>query len=162
MIVRAQQDLIVDQEVLISYGASSNTPIWRCLFSYGFVPSVDDIYEHNVVEIVLDDYFRFEVSPTEIPFELVQYQAQKLGLAGDNPEDVEFSPGIGKAIVEKLRDCAKQLEVNAGNDDSRESGIQSPDSMPQETMELINSLNESHRRTLLACAGGLQEYSENE
>ncbi|CAJ1937858.1 unnamed protein product [Cylindrotheca closterium] len=162
MIVRAKQDLTVDEEVLISYGASSTTPIWRCLFSYGFVPSVDDIYEYNVVEIALDDYYRFEVSPTEIPFELVQYQAKKQGIAVDNPEDIEFTPEIGKAIVEQLRDCAKRLEVSQGSRGSMESRIRSTDSMPQETMELINLLKESHRRTLLACAGGLQEYLENE
>ncbi|KAL3936570.1 MAG: hypothetical protein SGBAC_008139 [Bacillariaceae sp.] len=158
MIVRARQDLAVDQEVLISYGTTSTAPIWRCLFSYGFVPSVDEVYQHNVVEIVLDDYYRVEVSPTEIPFELVQYQAQQLGLTGENAEDVEFTPEIGKAIVEQLRDCAKQSELNQGNDNNPKS----LDSIPQETMELINALKESRRRTLLACAGGLQEYLDNE
>jgi hypothetical protein len=149
MVVRALRDILVDEEVFIHYG-SSTMPVWKCLFSYGFIPSVGDVYEHNVADILVDDY-RFEVSPTEIPFELVQYQAQKLGF---KDEDVEFSPKIGREIVEQLVDSAKILE--------RKNVEVSSSTISFETLQLVSNLRESHRRTLLACAGGLRDYIQGQ
>ena len=122
------------------------------LFSYGFVPSVEDIFEFFSAEILVDNY-RFEVSPTEIPFELVQYQAQKLG-ADNNSENIEFTPDIGLAIVKELVTSAKEL------DDEGKPNNQSQHS--KTTQQLIDSLRESHRRTLLACAGGLQDFIDQQ
>lgn len=151
MMVRALRDMGTDEEVTIHYG-SATMPVWKCLFSYGFVPPIEGIYEHNTAEIFVDN-FRFEVSPTEIPFELVQYQAQKLGC--EDIENVEFTPEIGNAIVKQLEVCASSLLEEEDDDDS--SGAP-----PQDAQQLIKSLKESHRRTLLACAGGLREFVEGQ
>ena len=123
------------------------------LFSYGFVPSVEDIFEFFTAEILVDNY-RFEVSPTEIPFELVQYQAKKLGGDNDSTENIEFTPDIGLAIVKELVTSAKALnEERKPNKESQHS---------KTTQQLIDSLRESHRMTLLACAGGLQDYIDQQ
>eukprot|EP00980_Cylindrotheca_fusiformis_P018458 scaffold6103_cov116-Cylindrotheca_fusiformis.AAC.4 len=146
MMVRTLRNMEAGEEVYIHYG-SATMPVWKCLFSYGFVPSGEDVYEHNCAEIVVDQY-RFEVSPTEIPFELVQYQAQKMGY--ENLENVEFTPEIGNAIVKELQSSARALEQATQTD------------IPTETLQLVNRLIESHRRTLLACAGGLTEFMEGQ
>ena len=95
----------------------------------------------------------------------MQYQAQKLGLIGDNLEDVEFTPEIGEAIIKQLRDSAMDLEVRKSSEsisvkEKNDSDL-NDESLPIETMGLIPQLREAHRRTLLACAGGLQEYLDN-
>jgi hypothetical protein len=151
MVVRAVRDIEADEEVMIHYG-SATMPVWKSLFSYGFVPSVEEIYEHNAAEIVVDNY-RFEVSPTEIPFELVQYQAQKLGY--EDLENVEFTPEIGHAIVKELEASASALVEESATEDD-------PVVSSQETLQLVSSLKESHRRTLLTCAGGLREFVEEQ
>ena len=122
---------------------------------------MEDIYEHFTAEIIVDNY-RFEVTPTEIPFELVQYQAQKLGTGCDddddaNYENVEFTPDIGLAIVNELLNSAKEL---GRFNEERKTKNQSEFS--KTTEQLIQSLKESHRRTLLTCAGGLQDYVEQQ
>lgn len=130
------------------YGDVSYGVFFLSLLSYGFVPSVDDIYEHYEAGIVVDNN-RFEVTPTEIPFDLVQYVAQSMGI-DDDDEDIEFTPEIGLVIVDKIVTSAKALEAPI-----------SPESnLSKTTHQLVKDLRESHRRTLLACAGGLKDYIE--
>ena len=38
LVVRATRNMAMDEEVLIDYGPSTR-PAWRCLLSYGFVPT---------------------------------------------------------------------------------------------------------------------------
>ena len=153
IVVRAMRDIEQDGEVLISYGTST-MPVWRCLFSYGFVPSVDEMWEHNVAELALKEEDggcqRFEVSPTEIPFELIQYHAR------EDVENVEFTPDIGWAIIDQLTDAAEALGSRSYDNDNAD-GSTSPT-----MLQLVADLRESHRRTLLACAGGLRDFTEGE
>ena len=168
MVVSALRDIDANTEICISYG-SSTIPVWRCLFSYGFVPCVDDIYEHNVADMVTEEGYRFEVSPAEIPFELIQYHAQKnmqksgsiIDEKGDLENYVEFTPEIGHAIVQQLTMNAKALE-GANNNEEESQDDDGKSSLSPVTIQLVNSLRESHRRTFLACAGGLREFLEEQ
>jgi hypothetical protein len=88
LVVRAMRDLRQGDEVLIDYGPSTR-PAWRCLLSYGFVPSNrrilapgesissssssnldDEEDEENVAEVYMDG-IRFEVGPFSIPVDMV-------------------------------------------------------------------------------------------
>jgi hypothetical protein len=149
MVVRAKRAIEADSEVFINYGGSTS-PAWRCLFSYGFVPLSEDIYEDDEAEIILDG-MRIEVGPTEIPFQLVQFEAEKLGMYKEG-EELEFTAEIGQKIVDRIVGAAKDLDKNTltgpGDDDSAAT-------------RSIADLRESNRRTLLACVGGLREFLEN-
>jgi len=147
LVVRALTSIPKQSQVFISYGAASTQPSWRCLFSYGFVPDSTDIYEDDIAELVIDG-IRFEINPSEIPFELVQLEAQRDDTQGSE-DDVVFTPRIGKRIVQYLREAAEDLRQR---NEEETTTIAS---------QLAAKLRESNRRTLLACAGGLQEYIEN-
>ena len=149
MVVRARRDISAGEQVFINYGGSTQ-PAWRCLFSYGFVPLSEDIYEDDLADLIVDG-MRFEMGPTEIPFELVQYEAEQLG--NYNPEEeLEFTPEIGNKIVERIVNAAKDLEPISVLADDNEIAA---------SLSLVADLRESNRRTLLACAGGLREYLED-
>jgi len=156
MIVSALRNIDADEEVLIHYG-SSTIPVWKCLFSYGFIPSIDDVYEHNMAEIIIDDRYRFEISPMEIPFELIQYQAKKL--RHKDGENIELTSEIGHAIVDQLETSIETLE-KAMVDTSDDKNIHS-ESLSL-SFQLGNNLRESHRRTLITCLYGLKEYIEEQ
>jgi len=156
MIVSALRNIDSDEEILIHYG-SSTMPVWKCLFSYGFIPSIDDVYEHNMAEIIIDDRYRFEISPIEIPFELIQYQAKKLGYK--DGENIELTSEIGHAIVDQLETSIETLE-KAMVDISDDKNIHSESSSL--SFQLGNNLRESHRRTLITCLYGLKEYIEEQ
>mmetsp|Transcript_26976 Transcript_26976/g.56609 ORF Transcript_26976/g.56609 Transcript_26976/m.56609 type:complete len:360 (+) Transcript_26976:551-1630(+) len=164
IIVQTLSDIAADEQVCIHYGGST-VPAWKRLFSYGFCDTSGNsdegfaIYEDDTVEIVLEDEFRFEVSPTEIPGELIQYQAQRATDVGDDESlSLELTPEIGHGIVDQLTVAANDSKrkrddaVNAATSNTEESL-----SIP---LRLVADLHESHRRTLLTCAGGLREYLE--
>jgi len=148
VLVLATQNIAANSEVLIDYGASTR-PAWRCLFSYGFVPNGDDIYETDLAEIPLEPGDRvMEVGPTELPSELVYYEASRLKKIGPDGA-FEFDASIGQSIVDRLVSKAQTLASEIGDEDD-------------ETVvyKLIRDLKESNRRTLLVCAGGLREFLE--
>lgn len=148
MVVRAKQDISEGSEVFISYGAAAS-PAWKCLFSYGFVPLSDNIYEDDAAEIEVDD-MRIEVGPTEIPFELVQHEATKLGRF-DSDTELEFTVEIGESIVSRLVAAADELAAPLTFLERRDKRIE----------QSLAALRESNRRTILSCAGGLREYIED-
>jgi hypothetical protein len=148
MVVRAKRNIDAENEVFINYGGSTQ-PAWKCLFSYGFVPLSDDVYEDDTEELIVDG-MRFEVGPTEIPFELVQYEAEKLGQYTPGEGELEFTAEIGQSIIDRVVDAAKELSASSAND-------QEENTVPP---RLVAGLREANRRTLLACAGGLREYLE--
>mmetsp|Transcript_16996 Transcript_16996/g.25726 ORF Transcript_16996/g.25726 Transcript_16996/m.25726 type:complete len:413 (-) Transcript_16996:1013-2251(-) len=147
LVVRALRTIPKKSQVLISYGVSSTQPAWRCLFSYGFVPEITDIYEDDAAELVVDG-MRFEINPTEIPFELIQLEAQRDNVQ-DNVEDEVLTPTIGNRIVQNLREAAEDLRQK--NEEETKTIAH----------QLAANLRESNRRTLLACAGGLEEYIQD-
>ncbi len=89
LVVSAIRDIGNNEELLIDYGISAR-PAWKCLVSYGFVPSYrrpqadtmdslvseDDEEEEaeddeNLAEVYLDGV-RYEVGPSTIPYEMVE------------------------------------------------------------------------------------------
>ena len=149
MVVRAIKNIDANNELLINYGDSTK-PAWRSLFSYGFVPLSEDIYEDDAAEITLvENGMTIEVGPTEIPFELVQYEAQHCD-EYEEGQEIEFTPEIGHKIVDSITIAAKALEKkHSSENDANLAAYRS-----------IDALRESNRRTLLACAGGLREFLE--
>ena len=146
MVVRALKNIDMESELYINYGDSTQ-PAWKCLFSYGFVPRTEDVYEDDVAELIVDD-LRFEIGPTEIPFELVQYEAERLGLRKPGQEGLEFTSEIGQNIIDRVVNAAKGLATIpiCGQDKDTLSS------------RLLADLRQANQRTLLACAGGLREY----
>jgi hypothetical protein len=99
LVVRATRNMVMDEEVLIDYGPSTR-PAWKCLSSYGFVPTIttttatlsstrnsnsattDDhsdtekeatvvvVDEDATAEVYVDGQ-RYEVGTTSIPFDMV-------------------------------------------------------------------------------------------
>ena len=152
MIVKALDDIGADEEVYISYGSAATQPAWKCLFSYGFVPEYRDqdgisVFEDDVAEITLEDGRITEVGPTEIPFDLVAYEAERLGQLSPNGE-VEFTKEIGECIVAKVESAAKEL-VDFESHATTTS---------EEAVRLAATLRNSNVRTLRACAGGLRDF----
>mmetsp|Transcript_39009 Transcript_39009/g.57396 ORF Transcript_39009/g.57396 Transcript_39009/m.57396 type:complete len:401 (-) Transcript_39009:486-1688(-) len=146
MVVRAIRDIDADRQVFINYGGSTQ-PAWKCLFSYGFVPLSEDVYEDDSAELIVDG-MRFELGPTELPFELVQFEAERSGQYTPG-EELEFTAEIGQSIVDRLMDAAKDLKGPPNEEENNRVDISS-----------VRDLREANRRTLLACAGGLREYLE--
>jgi len=179
MTVKATSDMDANEQVCIHY-SKSTVPAWKRLFSYGFCDTGGDssssgdddddgfaVYEDDAVEIVLGDRFRFEVSPTEIPGELIQYQAQhmqKMGAGGADdgnvPADEEFTPEIGRGIVDQLTMVAGGLERK--RDEVVNAAANSKDTSMATSLKLAADLHEYHRRTMLTYAGGLREYLQEE
>ena len=182
--VRALTTIAADSEIFINYGSTSTQPAWKCLFSYGFVPlssssttsddgsqsedSVPNVYEDDLAELIVNDKkdpsrnARFEIGPTEIPYELVRFEAIQSGQFHPNDnggeEDFDFTPEIGQRIVDRILLAAKELDDNNNNDTSSSSNNDGLKKDVSVAASLVGNLRESNRRTLLACAGGLREY----
>jgi hypothetical protein len=117
LVVRATRDISIDEEVLIDYGDSAR-PQWRCLASYGFVPSVDGggggidagvypdvattdgdgddghanvVEDGDVAELWVNGR-RFEVDSMSVPFELVEVAAAR-GLLDDDDSPIDEIKG---------------------------------------------------------------------
>ena len=146
LIVRAMEDIDADAEIFINYGSSTH-PAWKCLFSYGFVPLSDDCYETDTAELVVDN-MRFEVSPTDIPFELIQHETKVFDQTIPD-EEIELTLETGQRIIDHIMDSAKNLKSVSSE---KLFGEECSASL------LLKDLKESNRRTLLACAGGLREF----
>lgn len=155
--VFAVRDIASGEQVFIDYGAATR-PAWKCLFSYGFVPAGDDVYESDLAEVHLEPGDGvLEVGPTELPYELLRYEAAILrkvdGRDNGSPgEDFEFGASIGQSIVNRLVATAQALQVD----------ITSENAATTAAARLIRELKISHRRTLLAAAGGLRDFLEEE
>mmetsp|Transcript_8431 Transcript_8431/g.9849 ORF Transcript_8431/g.9849 Transcript_8431/m.9849 type:complete len:212 (+) Transcript_8431:273-908(+) len=158
MIVRALRDIDADAEVFINYGGSTE-PAWKCLFSYGFVPLVEEVYETDTAELLVDGV-HFEVSPVDIPLELIRYEATgswkpQTNSEEEEEEEIELTLEIGQRIIDRLLDAATNLESYVSSkslQEGEETSVVAPVSLAD--------LRESNRRTLLACAGGLREFLE--
>ena len=196
MIVRALRNITANEELFINYGDYSTRPAWKCLFSYGFVPpylsssllnnngnekeeAVPLVYEDDAADITLNDdekqqNFIVEVGPTELPYELVRYEAIKIrnrNESNDNKEEeeeeeeeeVSFTPEIGLRIVQRLLTAAKQLENDTSTTTTTTTKTSSSVSLSSLAgYRSVLELRESNRRTLLACAEGLKEFMMEE
>ena len=127
LVVRALRDQERDQEVTIDYGESAR-PAWKCLTSYGFVPTyiapdagdsggVDD----GVIAEVYMDGVRYEVGPGFIPEDMVSAaldssllmnDPSRIGGEFDLPKveyNVELTPEIAIRLARRISDVAYQL-----------------------------------------------------
>mmetsp|Transcript_18441 Transcript_18441/g.21216 ORF Transcript_18441/g.21216 Transcript_18441/m.21216 type:complete len:479 (+) Transcript_18441:48-1484(+) len=174
--VRALRDIPAEDEVFISYG-SSTQPAWKCLFSYGFVPvpanDDNEVYETDAAELKVVDtdgtILRFEVSPVDIPLELIRYEATGSAWNKDqtteqclaNPVEEEMgllTVDVGNRILERIRVAA--AADNGGTLKDGDGGGVTDDGQEvvAASVALLADLRESNRRTLLACASGFQEF----
>ena len=160
LVVRAKCDILMGQEVTIDYGHSAK-PAWRCLVSYGFVPTQQN--DDSVAELCLNG-FRYDVGPSTIPYALVKAEQQAMvenGYLMDNTFQGEMSltPSIALNLAKRVADVAFQLILE--NQDTKViNEFNQPDN-PEEDMshKLAEALRLSHHRTLLGCAIGLQHWA---
>lgn len=163
LVVRSMQDIAQDQEVKIDYGASAR-PAWKCLLSYGFVPTykrtVPGAEEgENLAEVYMKGV-RYEVADDSVPIDMV---------ADANPlpwseEDADASnvltPEVALRIAERIADAAFYLLLEPEQIlDETES---ESDSTPFEVIstQLAASLRWSQHRILLTCAAGLTHFAK--
>ena len=115
LVVRATKAIEADNEVLINYGDSAK-PEWKCLSSYGFVPSSPCLVDEDHDEDFSSTEFymngkRYEINSSIIPTDLVLDVAYFLraeeGVEVD--EDNPLSPAVAKHIAARVSDVACQL-----------------------------------------------------
>lgn len=164
LVVRATRNMAMDEEVLIDYGPSTR-PAWRCLLSYGFVPTTttyisspteekNDMKEAMVVdedetaEVYMGGQ-RYEVGSTSIPFDMViavvsslQAEEGKLGSEDENgegeegPEDIALTPPVVQRLSQRLVDAASYLIQEPELGDARNSD---PSSIAATTTTTVTS-----------------------
>ena len=134
--VRASRDMKKNEEVLIDYGESTRPP-WRCLVSYGFVPSNtdydddddDDDSNQNVAEVFMDGV-RYEVGKNTVPIDMVlataatiasengeyNQQEQPSSSSVDNPTDENpLTAAVALRIAKRVSDVAFDLLLENTN-----------------------------------------------
>jgi hypothetical protein len=121
LVVRALVDLQEGQEVLIDYGESAR-PAWKCLTSYGFVPSFpppgesdDDEKEDYALAEVYMNGIRYEVGPSFIAATLDSSIVEDANMVGYRPEDdgsVDLAPDLAIRLERRLSQVAYQLLVD--------------------------------------------------
>jgi hypothetical protein len=181
LVVSALVDLQEGQEVLIDYGESAR-PAWKCLTSYGFVPSFpfpgDEEDEYALAEVYMNG-IRYEVGPSFIPVEMVAAAldssiVEDANMVGYPPEDesVELTPDIAIRLERRLSQVAFQLLVDpptgtstsSSNDDddlSDEEDVEDEDETAERILssQLAASLRWNQHRILSKCALGLREWA---
>lgn len=157
LVVRAVRSIARGEEVFISYGDSSTTPAWKCLLSYGFVPSFDIADEQNTVELVVDGA-RANVGADNVPFELAEAAAAALAEAeGRSLEETDeiFTPEVARRIANRASEEATDMlseedrEISASSDESAAISI-----------ILAKALRISQRRVLESWSSSLLEFAD--
>jgi len=183
LVVRAVRDLAANEQVLIDYGDSAR-PAWKCLASYGFVPSfpqggtaehVEDDEEEHVAEVYIGGV-RYEVGSTTIPEDMVASVASSTmevkpsdlaDKAIDIQQPVELTPDIAIGLARRMSDVAFHLlldtdgsnnaEGTLEDDESDESSLFSPQDIV--SSKLAASLRWNQHHILLACSMGLRDWA---
>lgn len=166
--VTALRNLAAEEEVLIDYGSSAR-PAWKCLASYGFVPTVEgasdenDLDENHVAEIYVEG-IRYEVSPTTIPESLVAAVAMAAAPdAMDMTNDpVCLTPDIAMRLARRISDVAFHMILeNSWSNDQVADDKKELSEFPETRLsnQLASSLCLNQHRILLACSAGLQEWA---
>lgn len=174
LVVRALRNLEMDQEVLIDYGDSAR-PAWRCLLSYGFVPlynripgpkeeaTADSDEEDNVAEVYMEGR-RYEVGPSQVPFDMVAaaFESNHPIVDEEGAIGVSLTPEVALKLADRISEVAFYLLLEPEN----ELHDDSPDAVPT-PFEVISSreaasLRWSQHRVLLACALGLREFAADQ
>lgn len=168
LVVRALRDLEEDEEVLIDYGDAAR-PAWKCLASYGFVPTFsqedeagpedDDRGLFHVAEVYLDGV-RYEVGAETVPEDIVAACSAN----GSSFDDVVLTPDIAIRLSRRLSDVAYQLLIDPLHR-YRDNDAEGKEASLGETAEdilsaqLAASLRWNQHRILLACSLGLQDWA---
>lgn len=178
LVVRARRDIPKNHEVLIDYGDSAR-PAWRCLSSYGFVPSYrvsmdGDEYFEGEDESVAEVYYnggRYEVSADTIPTELVEaaqvsYLEEEEGIKaayesmdeGELEEEANLlTPEVAFRISKRLSDAAFDLMID--HPEEKDHNHNQAASEIKIAKDLQQLLRWSQHKVLLACAIGLRDYA---
>jgi len=119
----------------------------------------------------------FEVGPTEILFELFQYemeqqqqQQQQQPQSGNSEDDtnnnngraeLELTPEIWRKMLDRIVGAAKQLDMDAEDNKSTTMSNSNSSSSSLLASRSVNDLRKSNQSTLVACAGGFREFLED-
>lgn len=176
LVVRALRDIPSGQEISIDYGFASTRPAWKCLSSYGFVPSMKEVDDEEVAEVYIDGR-RFEVTPTTIPEDLVTaiLENEEEDEEFENKSDIEFNPSVARKLASRVGKVAFCLLLNPWetstpyvtdmeeDDFSRDDDEDDDDDLTTAeeilSSQLAASLRFHQHRVLLACANGLEEWA---
>jgi hypothetical protein len=113
LVVRATETIVENSEIFISYGDSTR-PTWRCLVSYGFLPTYDTSAPENADgddsmhsgEVFLEGQ-RFEVGPTSVPQDLVHAMAQAVDPSvKEDSSATLLTPEIAIRLAQRLSEAA--------------------------------------------------------
>jgi hypothetical protein len=176
LVIRASRSIMSNQEIFIDYGNSAR-PAWRCLASYGFVPTfrlnspedeIEDGEEDESVAEVFMDGSRYEVGSHTIPFDMVEAASISLleekhgpqAFANDGftkeHDSAVLTSEVALRIAKRISDAAFQLLIE---DDSE--NFEDDESM-MITKKLSASLRWSQHQVLLNCAVGLRDHAARE
>jgi hypothetical protein len=174
LVVRAVRDVEADQEVLIDYGESSR-PAWRCLLSYGFVPQynripgpdeeafADSDEEDNVAEVYIDGK-RYEVGPSQVPFEMVVAAFESDRPVADEEGDigVSLTPEVALKLADRISEVAFYLLLEPEGDLHDDDSVATPTPFEVISSREAASLRWSQHRVLIACSLGLREFAADQ
>lgn len=172
LVVRAIRDCKIDEEVLIDYGESSR-PAWRCLLSYGFVPQYNRIpgphegataesdAEDNVAEVYMDG-IRYEVGPSQIPFDMVASAFRSDHPVDDDEDSVALTPEVALKLATRISDWAYHLLLEPEDDLYDDHPAATPTPFQVISSRAAASLRWSQHRVLTACALGLREFAADQ
>ena len=189
LVVRALEDMSRDQEVTIDYGESTR-PAWKCLSSYGFVPTFPSPSEEEttLAEVYMDG-IRYEVGPTAVPETMIAAAADSLllddaSLMKDGIPElpdaiVELTPEIAIRLARRISDSAYYLlvdllgESSIGNTLDKaimlqrlEENVDDVEELRTKeallSMQLATSLRFNQHRILLKCSLGLHDWAVNQ
>jgi hypothetical protein len=171
LVVRALRDLHEDQEVLIDYGESAR-PAWKCLLSYGFVPhynhipgpkeeaTADSDEEDNVAEVYMDGQ-RYEVGPSQVPFDMVAAAFESDHPVVDEEAEigVSLTPEVALKLADRISDVAFYLLLEPERDLSDDDPAAPPTPFEVISSREAAALRWSQHRVLMACSLGLREFA---
>ena len=157
LVVRATKTIEADTELLINYGDSAK-PEWKCLSSYGFIPSLTNLIDEesdedfSSAEVYMNGK-RYEINSAVIPTDLVLDVADILRAEEgiDIDEENPLSPAVALHIATRVSDVACQL-IDQEIDDARSPA-------EQQAFESAASFRRAQHEVLVACAAGLREYA---
>jgi len=175
LVVRSIKDIPQDEEIKLDYGTSAR-PAWKCLLSYGFVPSykrtTKDAEEgENLAEVYMKGV-RYEVADDSVPIDMVADATPRprVDEDDDEPQSDEnvLTPEIALRIAERIADAAYYLLLEPEQIlDEHESNAEEDDvdTIPPTPFEVISkqlaaSLRWSQHRILLTCAAGLTHFAK--
>jgi len=169
LVVFATQQIEVGQELTINYGESAK-PEWKCLSSYGFLPTPQELFnaetdeDDSSAEIYINGK-RYEINASVIPTDLVYDVADLLRLerqqdsqhlpqdgAEDEDENYPLTAEVALHIAARVNDVACQLNEN-------QESLEGRSPSERYALDVASQLRSRQYDTLVATAAGLREYA---